>query len=107
MSKLVNRVRTMLTGRARRLNTLPVGDLGGLAICGYTAGELLEHLEVRHRQGCLLCGAPFSRGECFEVCHIDPREAHDGAELVELMQLTNIGLSHISCNRRLGRRPLR
>jgi hypothetical protein len=26
---------------------------------------------------------------------------------VELMQLTNIGLSHISCNRRLGRRPLR
>lgn len=107
-NRLIKRVRKALYQRARAINTLPVGQLGGLeAFCGYAGAELLEHLERRWLQGCLICGAPFA-GEPFEICHIDPlAEAQDGIRLRELMELPNIGLSHIRCNRRLGTRPLR
>lgn len=107
-AELVARVRRHLSRRARDIGTLPVRQLGGLeGLVGYNATELLEHLERRLLQGCLICGRQLEAGERFEVCHIDPRVARDGAELVELMRLTNLGLSHISCNRRLGSRPLR
>jgi len=106
--RLIKRVRGALYRRAHAINTLPVRQLGGLeAFCGYGGAELVEHLERRWRQGCLICGAPFT-GEPFEICHIDPlAEATDGIRLRELMELPNIGLSHISCNRRLGARPIR
>lgn len=107
-ANLVARVRRHLSRRAQYLGTLPVRQLGGLEdFIGYTADELVEHLERRWLQGCLICGRQLEAGVGFEVCHIDPREAHDGAELVELMRLTNLGLSHISCNRRLGLKPIR
>jgi hypothetical protein len=107
-TNLVARVRRHLTRRARDIGTLPIRQLGGLeAFVGYTNAELLEHLETRWRQGCLICGRAIEEADRFEICHIDPREARDALELMELMRLPNLGLSHIRCNRRLGTRPLR
>lgn len=104
-ARLVRRVRRAAHHRARKLDVLPLGPM--LDFVGYNGAELVEHLERRHAQGCLVCGNDIAPGEPFEICHIDPLAcALDAGRLVTLMQLSNIGLAHVACNVRLGSRPL-
>lgn len=103
---LVARVRSAVHRRARRLDVLPLGPM--LDFVGYGGAELVEHLERRHAQGCLVCGNDLAPDEPFEICHIDPLAcALDAGRLVTLMQLSNIGLAHVACSVRLGKSPLR
>ncbi len=79
-----------------------------LKFAGYNGRMIVDHLERRHAQGCLICGNEIANDERFEVCHIDPLAgARDRGSLARLMALDNIGLSHVSCNLRLGTRPVR
>lgn len=104
--RLVKRVRIAVHTRAKKLDIRPLGPM--LDFVGYGGAELVEHLERRHRQGCLVCGNDLAPGEPFEICHIDPLcEAIDAGRLAALMQLSNLGLAHVSCNVRLGARPVR
>lgn len=101
---LVNRVMTLSKKRAEAIGMLPLGPFW--AFVGYSRGDLIAHLENRHRQGCLLCGADHP-GDHPEIVHIDPLAiANNGASLQNLMQLSNIGLGHARCNRKLGAKPL-
>ena len=100
------RVRRAANLRAAKLDTAPIGPMANFV--GYNGAQLVEHLQRRHAQGCLICGNDLVPGEVFEICHIDPLvEATDAAHLAALMALSNIGLAHVACNVRLAARPLR
>lgn len=100
---LIHRLRHLAYQAAERIGLLPLGPLW--AFVGYDRAELLEHLERRHLQGCLICGQELDGRPV--VCHIDPLgAAHDGASLQRLMALENFGFGHDSCNRRLGARSI-
>lgn len=104
--RVVQHVQQLAHQRAADLDLLPLGPLA--AFVGYDGAELASHLERRHRQGCLICGAPLATDERFEICCIDPlHQATGGATLQTLMALTNIGLAHVDCKTRQADRPLR
>jgi hypothetical protein len=90
--------------RAASLNMLPLGPFWSFV--GYSRKDLIAHLERRHLQGCLLCGADHP-GDYPVIVHLDPLAiAHNSVSLQSLMQLSNIGLGHARCNRKLGTKPL-
>ena len=105
-NRLVQRVRRLANQRATKLAEGPIGPMEDFV--GYDGAALVAHLADRYEQGCLICGNDITAAERFEVCHIDPLAlAFDPSSLAALMALSNIGLSHIACNVRLGPRPLR
>lgn len=101
---LVNRVMGLGRQRAKVISMLPLGPFWSFV--GYSRADLIAHLERRHRQGCILCGADHP-GDRPVIVHIDPLAlAFNGVSLQKLMQLSNIGLGHARCNRKLGTNPL-